>query len=182
MSVTFSVAMGPILGFDIVCVCDARYLTDGEAPMAYEVALATLETLKAAGRGLKNCDPAEDCWAYGLYTEALDDTSACPEVTVANGNVRPVLEALGLAEDNAAFEDICCGGTSGQDFLGRVLMGLAVAPVSAERPTVVNGGPGTGQALFVDCGVDEGYVQSRLAQLRFVAEAAIAMDRDVVWS
>lgn len=196
MSVSFFVAMAPIVGFDLECVCGTRYLTEGEEPMSQEVATATLVTVKAAGGGLSTCED-EDCFEYGIFLKALDGGPASPEVNMANGNVRPVLEALGLAPDGADFGDICCGSAEAEDFLGRVLMALGVAPVSAERPvqiwatadnlarTSVEGrlayetpvGP-----TWVECGVPEGYVQTRLTQLLEVAAFAVECGREVCWS
>lgn len=195
MSVTFSAAMNPIIGFDLQCVCDARYLAEGEPLMSYEVALATLATVKAANRGLANCED-DDCFTYGIYTHAVEEGEVSPTLNMANGNSIAVLEALGLKSDEQSFEEVCCGGVTAEDFMGRVLMALAVAPVSAERPTVVevnaahaNGLGAHEGAVVVDrgptmihCGVGEGYVQDKLAALMDLATFCVEHNRDVVWS
>lgn len=194
MSVSFFASMAPIIGFDLECVCGATYLAEGDEAMSEEVATATLLTVKASNAGFDACED-DDCFTYGIYLKALDGSPDSPSVNMANGNVRPVLAALGLAPDGADFGDICCGSVSAEGLLGRILLALGVAPISAERPDVARVHASQAHAhegrvvdviekgpTWVECGVEESYVQTRLTQLLEVATFAQAHGREVCWS
>ncbi|MEW2085751.1 hypothetical protein [Streptomyces sp. NPDC005283] len=60
-------------------------------------------------------------------------------------------------------------------FLGRVLLALALDPAGAGRSAVADG-------RFVDCGRARGYAQSRLSELRELAEYARARGLRVTWA
>lgn len=179
MSVTFAPAMAPIVGWDLACVCGARYLEADQPLMAYEEALGALTLVKAQNKGFLACED-EDCFLYGIHPHAVEEGPQAPEVNMANGNTVAVMEALGIKTDEVSFEAVCSGSLPAEDFLGRVLMALAVAPVSAERPTLVE--KNEGQATFVQCGVREGYVQEKLLELQAVAEFAVRENREVSWA
>lgn len=195
MSVTFAAAMAPIIGFDLACVCGARYLTEADEPMPYEVALATLLTVRDANEGLADCED-EDCFTFGIFTKPVEDGEDSPEVQMSNTNAVAVLETLGLKATDESFEDTCCGAISGEDLMGRILVALAIAPESAERPTLARvneahtyGAEAHAGAVMVttgptmiQCGVEAGYVQAKLEALRAVAEFCIEQDREVVWA
>lgn len=122
----------------------------------------------------------ENCREYGASLTTVHDG---PEVNVSNANARLVLEALGLP-----FED-GSGGLDAEDFLGRVLMALAVAPADAGVPqhrlvpgeSTIFGTVTEHGATFIDCGRREGYLQERLVQLEEVARHAIGKGREVSW-
>ncbi|MFD9047753.1 hypothetical protein, partial [Streptomyces zaomyceticus] len=78
-------------------------------------------------------------------------------VNMANANAARVLDVLGFDE--------LCGEVGARDFLGRVLMALALEPEDAGRPSSVEG-------RVVDCGRPVGYVQARLEELRVLGEEA----------
>lgn len=103
----------------------------------------------------------------------LVEANAAPEINVSNSNAAELLDVLGIAvgED---FSDRCAGSLPGEDFLGRVLIALAVAPADAGVPAVRDGN-------VISCGRSEGYVQDRLGSLREVAEHAAARGLLVVW-
>ncbi|MFJ6354803.1 hypothetical protein ACIQKB_35770 [Streptomyces sp. NPDC092046] len=88
------------------------------------------------------------------------------EVNMANANAARVLGVLGYGE--------LAGDAEAEDFLGRVLVALALTPEDAGRPA-------TAEGRFVDCGRREGYVQERLEELRELAEDARARRLTVYW-
>ncbi|MGP4001573.1 hypothetical protein [Streptomyces sp. 8N706] len=87
-------------------------------------------------------------------------------VNMANSNAARVLDTLGYAEPY--------GDEDAQLFLDRVLLALALEPEDAGRPAVADG-------RFIDCGRSQGYVQSRLHELRELAEYAQAQSLRVTW-
>ncbi|MFD3539671.1 hypothetical protein ACFWUQ_09235 [Streptomyces sp. NPDC058662] len=87
-------------------------------------------------------------------------------VNMANANAVRVLDVLGYDE--------LYGDADAEDFLGRVLVALAVAPADAGRPATVDGN-------FIDCGRPPGYTQTRLEELRELAEDACARRLRVAW-
>jgi hypothetical protein len=123
----------------------------------------------------------EGCREYDGATLATVQTD--PEVNVSNANARLLLEALGLP-----FED-GSGSLAADDFLGRVLMALAVAPADPGVPmhrlvpgeSTIFGPVAEFGATFIDCGRREGYLQERLVQLEEVARHAIGVGREVSW-
>ncbi|THA53269.1 hypothetical protein E6R62_19470 [Streptomyces sp. A1136] len=88
------------------------------------------------------------------------------EVNMANSNAARVLGVLGYEE--------LAGDAEADDFLGRVLVALALVPVDAGRPA-------TAEGRFVDCGRRAGYIQERLEELRALAEEARAQGLPVYW-
>lgn len=163
MSVTFSPAMNDNVAWIITCICgDWAYNNRAEFPNYASANAAVRGGIKPACADVY-CD-------YAYVQPAIAE----PECQMANGNAVALFDALGLIEEDADFSDYCCGSLPAKDFLGRVLMAQAVAPVSAEIPTYREGNIITG-------GRREGYVQERLEQLREVAEWAIKNDREVVW-
>lgn len=172
--------MAPIIGWDLKCVCGARFLTPGqELFSSYEAAIEALIEVKASNKGFKDCAD-DDCFIYGIFTHAVEEGEESPKVNMSNDNSVSVLSALGLMADTDTFEDVCCGSVQADDFLGRILMALAVAPESAERPTIVTANENS--ATLIECGRPAGYVQDRLQGLLRVAEFCRRNGRDVVWS
>lgn len=92
--------------------------------------------------------------------------AASEEVNMANANATRVLSVLGYDE--------LAGNAEADDFLGRVLVALALVPVDAGRPA-------TAEGRFVDCGRRVGYVQERLEELRELAEGARLRGLPVYW-
>jgi hypothetical protein len=129
-----------------------------------------------------NCEN-EECRTYGPSLEMVGEFG--PEVNVTNLNARLLLNALGLE----GGLDLT-GGCDAGDFLGRVLIALAIAPPDEGVPShrmvpgetspfgnVVEGG-----ATMINCGRSEGYLQERLVELEAVARWALAEGREVTWA
>ena len=103
---------------------------------------------------------------------------ACPEaeeleINMSNANAAVVCGALGI--DLAA--EGWCGSLPAEDFLGRVLVALAIQPAdegipSHELPREHNGPFPVGPRI-VECGRRPGYIQERLAQLHALAQWAV---------
>jgi hypothetical protein len=130
--------------------------------------------------------------AWDAWHDAVEAAEG-PRVNVSNTNAVHLLGLLGLTGDGTALADReadplavpeveLVGEADAGDFLGRVLIALAVNPADAGTATISSGGPGTGTALMVDCGRRAGYSEDRLGELRTVAEAARAAGRTVAWS
>lgn len=93
-----------------------------------------------------------------------------PFLNVANGNAVHLLSILGYE----TAEELC-GSADAEDFLGRVLVALAINPTDAGVPATQNGS-------IIDCGRREGYTDDRLTHLRTVAEAAREHGVNVQWA
>lgn len=134
---------------------------------SYADASMRLEMFKAAPYLRPGCNV--DCLFYGPTISPVMPEGFL-EVNVSMVNAVDVFDALGI-EGEARTEG---GLMSAEEFEGRVLMALAVAPVSAERPTITEG-------RLVDCGRPEGYLQGVLERLRAVAQWAREREVDVSW-
>jgi hypothetical protein len=97
-------------------------------------------------------------------------------VNLANTNAARILEVLGFHDDVAAGDLV--GGMLAPEFLGRVLMALAVEPADEGLPGAALPGPG---ALWIDCGRRPGYIQEQLGRLHDLALAADPGE-EIVWS
>lgn len=191
MSVTFAPVTTGTGTWEARCMC----VEDAPAPQAsfgsYGDASMWLSLYKAAPYALRGCTD-EMCLAYGPYLSEVQSEGSAPSVNVSNMNARDLLDVLGIE----VVDGDLWGTMSAEDFEGRVLMALAVAPVSAERLTeqakagqVVIGPEGIGidpsreaeGATFVLCGRPEGYVQERLESLREVATFAREHGLEVSW-
>lgn len=177
MSITFTSTPGPVIGWKATCCEKGTPLSFEDYPTAE----AWLREHRENPTPLGNCDD-EDCLIYGATLDAVEAVTR-PAVNVANGNASVLLAALGLLGDDLdaeARQDVLCGGSvPAEDFLGRILLALAVAPSDAGVPAHEIPGPG---ARFVECGRSEGYLQDRLGALRGVADFAITQDTEVVWN
>jgi hypothetical protein len=89
-------------------------------------------------------------------------------LNVNDGNAAVLLDALGLDGE-------LDGALPAAEFLGRVLVGLGLAPVDEGRPAVTD-------SRWTDCGRRPGYVQDRLAELRTIAQRAADEGWEVSWS
>lgn len=109
------------------------------------------------------------------------------EVNMCNGNAVRVAEALGIDLD----ADGWCGGTSAEDFQGRVVMALALSPVDEGMPSFQLA-PGDNAGIFgvvqeggpriIQGARRPGYLQERLGQLHELAQWATANEAEVQWS
>lgn len=100
------------------------------------------------------------------------NAAGSPKVNMANGNAAQVFDLLGLTFDGD------WGTTTGPDFLGRVLLALALIDTTTDgagRPEVVDGRWTSGARR-------PGYLADRLAELHDLAVWAVERGADVDWS
>lgn len=98
-----------------------------------------------------------------------------PEVNMSNTNAMYLMGILGLPVDDDAY----CGSITADELIERILLASAVDRDESATPDVVTTTPGL--ATWVECGLPEGYVSSRLAGLWEVATAAKNAGRLVQW-
>jgi hypothetical protein len=130
-----------------------------------------------------NVDDCAHPGAAPVYAER------CEELDVCNANARFLLEALGFGSPTEEYGDDgsvlpgvyveLCGSTTPDDFLGRVLMALAVAPEDPGIPAQDVSSPGS--ARVVDFGRRAGYLQDRLANLLSIVTFAKERNLDICW-
>lgn len=166
MSVTFAPEL-QTAGFTL-----ADY-AGGRSPHVYLVrqeAVEALVQLQASGDVLPGCtDP--DFAGRDPYIKTLFDVDDAPEVNLANTNARMILELLGFER-----EEELCGGGSGEDLLGRVLLAQALVAEDLGVPEMVSA-----NGRMIECGRRPGYTQAVLADLADLARWAIEHDRVISW-
>lgn len=111
---------------------------------------------------------------HPAYGKVITDLAAAEHLAVnmSNSNAARVCATLGIDLEAEGW----CGSLPAADFLGRVLVALAVEPVDAGVPS--HEVP-TGGVRWVECGRPEGYAQDRLGQLRTLADWAVAHGAEV---
>ena len=171
MGTTFATEMSPIVGWAVVDFVGGR-----EEFGTFEDACARLVDVRDNGAVLAGSrpsgDPYYDCYdAHDPSIEVMEEDPA-PTVHMNVGNAALLCDVLGIASDD---ED--GGEMTPTDFLGRVLVAQALSPADAGVPMYTESGDGR----FINCGRPEGYLQDRLADLRELAEWAIAHGRGTVW-
>lgn len=164
MSVTFFPAEAPVVGYRVADFSGGR---DSELFADRADAVEARHAAESVGRVLPGCTDPEGITSMGGYfVEALTaDLGQAPHVNLTNINAVGVLELLGYAHDG---EVELCGSCGADEFEGRVLTALALAPVDAGVPaheTVGGGG-----ATVVECGRRPGYNQDILERLRELAD------------
>lgn len=109
------------------------------------------------------------------------------EVNMSNVNAVRVAETLGFRLDPDHDGDLF-GAMDATEFMGHVLVGLALAPADEGMPAheLAPGDPGrpawAGDARWIEGGRHAGYMQDRLEQLRGLAQWAVDNNAKVVWS
>lgn len=168
MSVTFTAKRpSTVVGYAVTCYAYGLE-RDWRGPVHLSRDAACAEHfLEHAGNA--DCD--------GDYAHAVRDTDADPSVNVTNTNAATILDALGLSVEG---EIELCGSAPAEEFLGRVLLALAVAPSDAGVPSFVETTPG--RATVYHGGRPDGYLQQRLNQLHAVAEFASCHRVTVAWA
>ncbi|TLQ39474.1 hypothetical protein FEF34_38070 [Streptomyces marianii] len=137
----------------------------------------------------------EVCPEYPLRVHGTDPDGDVPEVNVSQRNAARLLELLGLrpgvSADSAAHQAEApansveptnqrpltgdgAGDTTAEDFLGRVLVALALTPEDEGIDGYWSGRTHMG-------GRRAGYLQQRLAELHALAQWCAARGRGVVW-
>lgn len=97
------------------------------------------------------------------------------EVNMSNRNAASVAASLGIELDPD-----WCGQMAPADFLGRVLMALAIAPADEGMPShELPRSPG--QARWIEGARPQGYLQERLGQLHALATWALGHDSPIIW-
>lgn len=168
MSTTFEIADLDVLGFAMVCACGAAQTDESFLYPSYQ------EAVLARENGVTVACGDEFCGIYPAYIVA--QTEETPQVNMSNINAGELFFVLGMGEDSF---DHSCGSIDASDFLGRVLMALAVnqdvgIPVTE---TITAGG-----ARFIDCGREDGYVEAQLLRLQTLAERALEGGHKVQWT
>ncbi|MFJ2217939.1 hypothetical protein ACIQVO_35985 [Streptomyces sp. NPDC101062] len=171
MSVTFSPAYVPSSAFVISCTCPKAKASAPQHP-TYDAALAAYpaEPLQVE---LPGCEYPGRCRPFILGLDPHDDV---PQVNLANANARRVLETLGLTDYDTPgdHDDTLTGQRTAEDFIGHVLIALALTPFDTGIPAVQDGN-------CIDLGRPAGYLQDRLADLHNLASWCAAHDRAVSW-
>lgn len=101
------------------------------------------------------------------------NAAAAPTVNMANGNAAEVFDLLGIDFDGD------WGTTTGPDFLGRVLLAIALLHTATAD---AQGRPDRVDDSIVECGRRPGYLAERLAALHDLAVWACEHHADVTWS
>jgi hypothetical protein len=155
MSVTFEPTQPTIDSWVAACGCG-----DARSAVVYR-------TYDAARAVPVYCGD-EFCAAFpGHPTPAVE----LPSVNVSNQNAGHLLDLLGLTDR----EGDLVGHAAADDFLGRVLIAQGLNPTDAGVPVTEDGN-------IVDCGRPAGYADTRLDELRTVAEAARRRGVTVQWA
>lgn len=187
MSVTFRPVEGPIDHYTVVCVnCD---ISHPEKFATYEDASNFIRAVRECTAAVTGCKREEYYCSEAAFTNACEAVGEVPETNVAFGNAIDLLDALGVdfrfePTPEEAENDIfgvagveLCGTLDAEDFMGRVLTALALAPESAEIPSHA----AVGAPNIIRGHREEGYVQNRLRELHEIAQFAIDHDRQVTW-
>ena len=179
MSVTFTTTESAVIGFVAECGCSR---SRGVKFDSYDDAYMWLDMFNAAPYNLDGC--TEDlCLEYPPSISPIHEGGTSPKVNMANGNVVGIFKVLGLLSDtpdSTDVDDAFQGGSlSAEDFMGRIVIAEALAPISPARPTVES--QSSQGARFIECGLPEGYVQERIADLRVVAEYGVSNNREIQW-
>lgn len=103
------------------------------------------------------------------FAPAVDGS---PEVNLANGNAKQVLDLLGFDFDGDWAE------APGEDFLGRVLIAQAFLPVATDDE---HGRPAVQERNWTECGRRPGYLAEKLAELHDIATWAVEHQAAVEW-
>ncbi|MFE1478596.1 hypothetical protein ACFW6N_32690 [Streptomyces cyaneofuscatus] len=201
MSVTFTADWRPAGHFVVSCGCE-RATALAPRHDTYEEALAALPATGSRDP-LPGCAMPDICPDYPLYVHDVDSDGDIPEVNLSEPNAVRLAELLGLlapepsgadttpALSATAREDRSLPGaapdTTGPwhaacdagrlpagDFLGRVLVALALTPEDS-------GVDGYWSGRIHMGGRRAGYLQRRLAELRDLAQWCADHGRDVTW-
>ncbi|WP_328973604.1 hypothetical protein [Streptomyces sp. NBC_00239] len=180
-----------------VASCGCRLATELAAPhRTYELALAEVLAAPAEREALPGCEMPDICPHYPLYVHEADPDGDVPEVNIgARNSVRlahllgfeapepaGTLAALSAAEragdTTSAVAEAPAVGDGGQmpaeEFLGRVLIALALTPEDA-------GVEGYWDGRWFTGGRSAGHLQMRLLELHALAQWCALRGRDVAW-
>jgi hypothetical protein len=178
MSVTFTAELGPIIGFSIACCREAALVAPRYG--TYDDAVADLVKLKerdnasgARREPLPGCAWPELCPDGFLSIRALEAQES-PSVNVSGVNAALLLQALGYREPFDSGPLV--GSAAAEEFGGRVLTALALAPADDGAPWHET------SPRFTDCGRWPSYLQDRLEHLHELADWCAQHHRAIQWA
>lgn len=187
MSVTFHAEFAGTDHFTVTCVnCN---VTTGPFT-THEDTETFILAVRNGTATFPGCQREEDECDWAMFSTPHEAGGDLPEVNIANGNAMDILDTLGidyryeptpeeLEHDFFGLAGVeLLGSMDAQEFLGRVLMGLAVAPESAEIPAHA----AVGAPNIIRAHREPGYIQHTLERLHEVAQAAAANNRQVAWA
>jgi hypothetical protein len=122
--------------------------------------------------------------AQVLWDDPYDSNSVqlgALDLNICNANARMLIRWLGVDTDNS---DGLCGKIDPHELKGRCVMALAVGGTFSDDGIAAtqDGGPGTGHATFIDCGVRPGYFAEKAAILVDICDEAIEKELEVYWA
>lgn len=193
MSLSFTVSHQEPTSYVVTCGCDAA--TARATPCASYAAACTAAA--ATKQPLAGCSWPEICADYPLHVYGLDPRGAAPEVNVHNLTAVRLLDLLGLprfaepaaehsasptpepdtAREGMAIEVVVLdayGQMPAEEFLGRVLLALALTPRDCGTDGYWSGRSHRG-------GRAPGRLQQLLAELHALAEWCAANGGEVAW-
>jgi hypothetical protein len=130
----------------------------------------------AMALGAEHEKVCEDCRINGVMVVPEWDVSDAFDVNLANANAAAMIDALGVLDE--ARELVGC--LPGEEFAARVLFArVLVGDDSGIRPTEDRQ---PGRATMIDCGRRPGWWAETLTRLESLAQEAVRLGRDVVWS
>lgn len=196
MSVTFTAELTEPAGFVVACVCRDAVRQATPRHDTYDAAVKAL-MLIPGGRdygcqdirpALPGCEYPERCPTHPLRARPVFDEDESPDIKLDFWSAVLVLNALGFGED-ARDGGGLAGSLNAKDFLGRVLLALAVAPEDEGVPAHERDGlpelgipAGLGGLHIINFGRPAGYLQQRLRDLEELARWCLKHNRLVQWA
>ncbi len=179
MSVTFCAEVFAPSAFVVTCGC-APVTAAAVRYDHYEVSAEVVRRLREEAREamtdfavLPGCEHPDHCSLIGPRTQPIFD-DAGPDLNVSNANAKLLLDVLGYAADIEAGE--YSGVADSEEFLGRILTALAVAPADAGAPWHRT------TPRFIECGRRPGYLQEKLHALHEIALWCRDNRRRIQWA
>ncbi|MEW1760339.1 hypothetical protein AB0393_27995 [Streptomyces cyaneofuscatus] len=195
MSVTFTAAYRAASRFAASCGC--RRATELAARhRTYEQALAEVLDAPSERDALPGCEMPDICPEYPLYVHGVDPAGDVPEVNIGARNAVRLTELLGFGPPASAGTVAALSGAQpagdttfdagqepatgeagqvpAEEFLGRVLVALALTPEDT-------GVDGYWHGRWYTGGRSAGHLQLRLLELHALAQWCGARGRDVSW-
>ncbi|MFD7161404.1 hypothetical protein ACFV9C_42935 [Kribbella sp. NPDC059898] len=165
MSVTFTIESNPTGAFQFDC-------HDGLGPVRIQLNASSYES--AVQELAAHEAQCATCGIYGACVQAVRDVDDDLDVNVAQTNAVVLLYALGLHNEDLS------GGTTAQDFFGRVMFALAEERDDTGIPASDYRHHPQGLTL-IDCGIRPGYYADVFGRLSALAAEAIRLGRDIEW-